>query len=84
MKFVLAVLILLLVYLFYPFHDLYVKEDPFSDNFSLVSKGFWSEESCAEAADAQQARDHQCRKRSTFTRMFRSAGDLSQGHGIEE
>ena len=44
MKFILPVLILLLVYLFYPFRDLHVKDDPFSSTYTLVARGFWTEE----------------------------------------
>lgn len=83
-KFVMIVLVLLLVYLFYPFRDLYVKEDPFATTYSRVAPGFWSEESCQEAADAQQASDYYCRKGTAFARMFHSASDFGQGHGIQE
>ena len=84
MKFVIVVLILMLLYLFYPFHDLYVKEDPFSASYDLVAKGFWSQDSCAEAAEAQQASDYLCRKHTTFVWMFRSASEFNQIHGTQE
>lgn len=81
MKLVIAALILLLVYVFYPFRDLYVKDDPFSDNYDLVAKGFWSLEACASAADAQQASDFQCRQRSTWSQMFSAANRYGQRQG---
>jgi len=84
MKFVLIVLVLLLVYLLYPFHELWVKEDPFSDTYSPVARGFWSEKACISAAQAQLAEDYRCRQRSTLSRMLRSASDYGHGQGRDE
>ncbi|MFA5493497.1 MAG: hypothetical protein WC247_01880 [Porticoccaceae bacterium] len=70
MKLLAGALILLLIYLFYPFRDLYVKDDPFSASYDLVAKGFWSLEACAGAANAQQASDFQCRERRLGAQLF--------------
>ncbi|HLS97788.1 MAG: hypothetical protein WDA10_09725 [Porticoccaceae bacterium] len=78
MKFVIPLLILLLVYLFYPFRDLHVKEDPFSDAYTLVARGFWTEAACVEAAEAQAATDFRCRKRSAWGGMFRAVKEYEK------
>ena len=79
MKFVIPLLILLLVYLFYPFRDLHVKEDPFSDAYTLVARGFWTEAACIEAAEAQAAADFRCQKRSAWGGMFSAVKDYEKG-----
>jgi len=78
MKFMILVLLLMLVFLFYPFHDLYVKDDPFLPDHSLLSRGFWSEEACREAAEAQRAIAYRCVRGSSWERMFGAA--VSYGH----
>lgn len=70
MKPVLIILVLVLGYLFYPFRDLYVKEDVFAEDFILVHQGYWSESSCVDAAMAQAAELFSCHKRSVWSRMF--------------
>jgi len=70
MKFMMLILLLMLVFLFYPFHDLYVKDDPFLPGHSLVSRGFWSEDTCREAAAAQRATAYRCVRGSSWERMF--------------
>lgn len=73
MKFVVVVLVLMLVYLFYPFHDLYTKDNPFLPRYTLVSRGFWTEDACREAAEAQRAKVFRCRRSSSWDRMFGAA-----------
>jgi hypothetical protein len=65
-KVFLLFLALALCYLFYPFHDLYVREDPFAAAYVPAGKGFWTRDACAEAAEAQHAGDFRCHKRTGF------------------
>ncbi|HEY8385871.1 MAG TPA: hypothetical protein VIK82_06595 [Porticoccaceae bacterium] len=69
----LLVLLLMLLYLFYPFYDLYVRKDPFVPGYSLVSKGFWTEEACTQAAEVQRAVAYRCNRTSSWERIFGAA-----------
>jgi len=70
------------VYLFYPFWDLSVREDPFSSHYSPVAKGFWTRDACHEAADAQHARNFRCRKHANFERFLSASHDY--GHSADD
>ena len=65
-KFLILFLLVAGFSLFYPFRDLYVREDAFSDEYTLVSEGFWTRDACVDAASAQRAEDFYCRKRTMF------------------
>ncbi len=57
-----------LVWFFYPFRDLYVR-DELQDSYQLVDKGFWTLNACRDAAREYDAGDHICRKRSGFASL---------------
>ena len=63
-KYLALFLIVVCVTLFYPFRDLYVREDAFSSSYTLVKKGFWSRDACLEAAAAQPVKDFRCSRRT--------------------
>ena len=81
-KVLMLFLVLVVGFLFYPFRDLYVRDDPFAENYTLVEKGFWTLGDCVDAAKARRANDYLCRKRSgfaslsgTYTRYGGTQGD---------
>ncbi len=65
-KVLLLFVVMVCGYLFYPFWDLYVRDDPFSSQYHPAGKGYWTHDACREAAEAQNARDFRCRKRTNF------------------
>ncbi|MGD9662529.1 MAG: hypothetical protein AB7U63_14770 [Porticoccaceae bacterium] len=79
---------LALFYMFYPFWDLYVRDDPFSGAYHPAASGFWRHDSCVEAALAQKAYDYRCRKRTNFASLLGTAqkfGDTGIGRDeVEE
>jgi hypothetical protein len=77
-KYLLLFLILAIGALFYPFRDLYVREDPFSSEYTLVGKGYWTKEACHEAAKAQEAEDFRCRQRTMFAGMLGTSANYNQ------
>ncbi|MCK9503228.1 MAG: hypothetical protein M0Q95_03480 [Porticoccaceae bacterium] len=81
-------LALMLFYMFYPFWDLYVRDDPFADRYQSSLKGFWSHDRCVEAARAQKTYDYRCRKRTNFASLLGTAqkfGDSGIGRNeVEE
>jgi len=70
-------LVMVCVYLFYPFRDLYVKESAFTEDYNLVRKGYWTREACSEAAAAQNANDFQCRKRTNLAAFMAVSSNYS-------
>ncbi len=72
MKLVIALVVLAVVYLFYPFRDLYVRESPFSDNYQQQGTGFWTASACVEAARAARADDFRCVKHTLWSKMLRT------------
>jgi hypothetical protein len=72
-KFLIVIIILAGVYLFYPFRDLYVREDPFSQRFHPRGQGFWTLDSCKSAAAAQNAIEFHCRKRTNLGRFLNTS-----------
>lgn len=77
MKFLLLAFVLLIVYLFYPTYDLYVKENPFAEHYVLEKQGFYSQSRCREhvrglATSALDVPEHRCRKTSKWGRMYSS------------
>lgn len=77
-KYLLLFLILAVGALFYPFRDLYVREDPFSTEYSLIGSGYWTKEACQEAAKAQEAEDFRCRQRTLFAGMMGTSADFNR------
>jgi hypothetical protein len=75
-KYLLLFLILAVGALFYPFRDLYVREDPFSREYTLVGEGYWTKEACQEAAKAQEAEDYHCRQRTLFSGMMGTSANF--------
>jgi len=69
-------------YLFYPFWELAVRDDPFSPHYSPVAKGFWTRKACREAADAQYAKDFRCLRRANFERFLTASHGF--GHGTDK
>ena len=63
-------LILILSYMFYPFWDLYIREDPFSTVYNPAGKGFWRRDHCVDAASAVNAYDYRCRRRTNFESLL--------------
>lgn len=77
-KYLILLIIIACVALLYPFRDLYIREDPFSTEYILVSKGFWTSEACREAAKAQNAEDFRCKERTMFGSMMGASSRYSQ------
>jgi hypothetical protein len=65
-------------YLFYPFWDLYVRDDPFNPEYHQAGSGYWTRKACVEAADAQLAREFRCRKRTTFSTFLGTSSNYSK------
>ena len=70
-------------YLFYPFWDLYVRDDPFNPEYHKAGSGYWTRNACAEAADAQYAREFRCRKRSNFSTFLGTSQNYSKPSAAE-
>ena len=77
-KYFVVFVIVAVVALFYPYRDLYVREHPFADGYTLVGKGYWTRQACREAALAQAAEDFQCRERTLFGSMISTSSRYSQ------
>lgn len=76
-KYLLLAVVVLLVYLFYPTYDLYIKENPFAEQYVLVKKGFYSKSRCSDhveglAESALDIPEHRCRKTSKWGQMYGS------------
>lgn len=77
-------LAIVLVWFFYPFRDLYVRDPASGSDYQLVARGFWTLAACREEAGAREARDYRCRKRSGFSAMtstanrYEASGDKAQ------
>lgn len=76
-KFLLLAFVLLIVYLFYPIYDLYVKENPFAEHYVLEQQGFYSKSRCTKharglATSAIDVPEHRCRRTSQWGRMYSS------------
>jgi hypothetical protein len=69
-KVVIVILVLALGYLFYPFRDLYIREDPFDDNLTLAATGFWTVSGCIEAAGQLRAQEYRCPKRTLWSKLL--------------
>lgn len=78
-------LVMAVVSMFYPFRDLYVREDVFSPNYQLVKKGFWTRDACIEAATAQEAEDFRCSKRTMMGSFLGTSAKYNQSsaEGVE-
>jgi len=72
-KYLTVFLAVTLFYLFYPFWDLYVRDDPFANSYHPSRGGFWSHDRCVESAKAQKAYDYRCRKRTNFASLLGTA-----------
>lgn len=70
MKALLVILILVVVYVFYPQYDLMVKHSPFDEHSTLEGKGYLSEGSCREAARAINAQYYHCSARNLWGELF--------------
>ncbi len=77
-KYLLIFVVIALITLFYPWQDLYVRDNPFDADYALVKKGFWTRDACVEAAKAQAAKDFRCRKRTLFGGMLNTSARYSQ------
>lgn len=74
-KFLLLAFVLLIVYLFYPTYDLYIRENPFAEKYTLEKQGFYSKSACAEyarslAGSALDIPAYRCRKTSKWGQMY--------------
>jgi len=70
MKALLVILILVLVYVFYPRYDLIVRHSPFDEHPTLEGRGYLSEGACREAAEAINARYYHCSAKNLWGEMF--------------
>lgn len=71
MKFIVLLVILVLVYIFYPTYDLYLKAEVFSDEYELRESNFLSANKCREtAAIIAQHKPYRCVKTSVWKNLF--------------
>lgn len=70
MKAVLAILIVVIAYVFYPRYDLMVKQSPFDEHSTLEGRGYLTEGRCREAAKAMRARYYHCAARNLWGQIF--------------
>lgn len=77
-RYLLIVVVIALATLFYPWRDLYVRDNPFDEDYVLVKKGFWTRDACIDAAMAQAAEDFRCRKRTMFGGMLSTSARYGQ------
>ena len=64
--------------MFYPFRDLYVREDVFNAKYQLVKKGYWTRDACVDAAKAQAAEDFRCSKRTMLGSFLGTSAKYNQ------
>jgi hypothetical protein len=69
-KFLLLFMVIAVGYLFYPFHDLYIRKDPFSSEYTLAVRGYWTHDACTEEAASLKAYAYKCRKRTNFASLI--------------
>ncbi|WP_438952445.1 hypothetical protein [Porticoccus sp.] len=60
MKPVIAIIVLVGVYLFYPTYDLLVKDSPFDETFALYDSQFLTADRCRDAAMEMKLRYFHC------------------------
>ncbi|MDP1521358.1 hypothetical protein Q8A57_10285 [Porticoccus litoralis] len=70
MKAVLVIIVLVVVYMFYPQYDLIVKQSPFDEEPTLEGTGYLTEGSCREAAQAINARYFHCSSKNLWGELF--------------
>lgn len=70
MKALLAIVVLVVVYVFYPRYALMVKQSPFDEHSTLKSKGYLTEERCREAAKTMELRYYHCSARNLWGEIF--------------
>jgi hypothetical protein len=74
MKSVIAIIILVGVYLFYPTYDLLVRDSPFDETFTLLDSRFLTADRCRDAAMAMKLRYYHCAGSTVWVGLLSTYG----------